>query len=121
MKSFEEIYEDPREKKALIVYFLKSVLGEIGTFILVMAVAYFLQIQDNVFSMILIFVLPRFFIGGYHAETRLKCILISTLIFNLGGLICKYVFDSSFRGCLFVAAFLLMVLLLLEENSKEVE
>lgn len=122
MKSFEEIYEDPQAKKALIGYFLKSVLGELITLVLVMTVAYLFQNKDNVFKILLLFIIPRVFIGGYHADSRLKCIIISIFIFNLGGLICKYVFNSSLMGHLLMTVVLLLGVILFEEGkSKEVE
>lgn len=121
MKSFEEIYFSPKLRKALVKYFFQSVVGELLTLFIVIWVAFLLKTYKNVFEIIFLFSIIRIFIGGYHADSRLKCIILSTLTLNIGGLISLYIFKSSIFGNIFVVFLLFLLSYVGQERRKRKE
>ncbi|MBZ9626338.1 accessory gene regulator B family protein [Clostridium sp. FP2] len=70
-----------------INYALQAVIGE--TFKIAILISLFLilgKINYLLFSMMILFTL-RSFVGGYHCDTTLKCLLYSTILFLITSLI----------------------------------
>jgi len=70
-----------------INYALQAVIGE--TFKITVLIGLFLilgKINYLLFSMMILFTL-RTFVGGYHCDTTLKCLLYSTILFLITSLI----------------------------------
>lgn len=121
MKSFEEIYSSRKLRIALIKYFLKNIAGELLTLFLVMLVSYVFSIWENVFKIFILFATLRVLFGGYHTKSRLRCVALSTLTLNIGGLISLYIFKSSIYGNIFVVFLLFLLSYVGQERRKRKE
>ena len=77
----KEIPDVDNERAEIIDYGLHLIIGELPKTIIVLAVAYLLEIFIPTVIMILALLPYRAFSGGFHLKTHIGCILSSTLYY----------------------------------------
>lgn len=110
------------EEKIIVGYGLQSLIDNVISICIVMIVAF---ICGNVIEgiMFYFFSLPlRRNVGGYHADTRMRCFLISTIILVGIWRFCDFVYDlKSYFIILFLSDAIILKLAPVENLNKDLQ
>lgn len=95
------------ENRAVYAYGLECTLNELVSDLILMGIALFMGRAWEMLLWIVVFNLLRLNIGGYHASTPLRCIVLSTLM----GVLCTLIYPMV-MGRFVLAIFLIGICLL---------
>lgn len=111
-KMRREMPEINEERAEIINYGLQIMIGEIPKFFIVMLVAVIFNIGKSTL-LTLIFVIPyRAFAGGVHLKTHIGCIIATTTMYCLPGIIAKYINIGIYKYPLIILVWLFAIIMI---------
>lgn len=101
-KMQKEMPDINEEKAEIIKYGLQIMIGEIPKFFIVIVVSLIFGIWKNTLLTFLIILPYRAFAGGVHLKTHLGCIIATTTMYCLPGVIAKYMNIGMYKYSLII-------------------
>jgi len=108
-KMKKEMPEIDDEKAEIITYGLKIMIGEIPKIFIVFLVSVLLNIWKNTLLTFLIILPYRAFAGGVHLKTHLGCIIATTTMYCLPGVIAKYIDIGIYKYALILLVWIFAI------------
>lgn len=86
----------PHSQKYKYYYLLQVIIGGLLTFSAILIASYILGVFKEGLICSIVFTSLRFFAGGFHADTYLKCLIFSVLLIPLTAFISHYMYLFNF-------------------------